>query len=99
MRFAVYVAERKDRAVEEFRLLRVLLGTALEGRVDRVNERVEDYRQLLEKRRSSEAEPNKDKKMEPVPQGRNFPNSGAPDPVNVNEGAGSARETTRRSAI
>lgn len=99
VRFGVYVLERRDRAVEEFRLLRVVFGTAFEGRVDRVNERVEDYRQLLEKRRASEAEPKSDKKMEPVPQGRNFPNSGAPDPVNVSEGAGSGPETTRRSAI
>jgi anti-sigma factor RsiW len=99
VRYGVYVAERKDRAVEELRLLRVVFGTAFEGRVDRVNERVEDYRQLLEKRRASEAETSKDKKMEPAPQGRNFPNSGAPDPVNVSEGAGSGPETTRRSTI
>ena len=50
----VYVAERKDRLVEDFRVLRVLVGTAFEGRVDRVNDRVEDYRRLLERRQKDE---------------------------------------------
>ena len=53
---AVYVLERKDRMVEDFRLLRVVVGTAFEGRVDRVNDRVEDYRRLLD-RRKKEGEP------------------------------------------
>jgi anti-sigma factor RsiW len=95
----VYVAERKERAVEEFRLLRVVFGTAFEGRVDRVNERVEDYRQLLEKRRASEAEGSRDVPPEAAPQGSNFPNSTGVDPVNVSEGAAGRPETTRRSAI
>lgn len=46
----VYVAEKKDRLFEDFRMLRVVVGTAFEGRVDRVNDRVEDYRRLLERR-------------------------------------------------
>ena len=46
----MYVAEKKDRLFEDFRMLRVLVGTAFEGRVDRVNDRVEDYRRLLERR-------------------------------------------------
>ena len=46
----MYVAEKKDRLVEDFRMLRVVVGTAFEGRVDRVNDRVEDYRRLLERR-------------------------------------------------
>ena len=46
----VYVAEKKDHLVEDFRMLRVVVGTAFEGRVDRVNDRVEDYRRLLERR-------------------------------------------------
>jgi anti-sigma factor RsiW len=50
----VYAAERKDRLVEDFRVLRVLVGTAFEGRVDRVNDRVEDYRRLLERRQKDE---------------------------------------------
>jgi hypothetical protein len=48
-----YLAERKDRLVEDFRLLRVVIGTAFEGRLDRVNDRVDDYRRLLERRRNA----------------------------------------------
>ncbi len=44
--------ERKERLVDDVRILGLVLTTAFEGRVDRVNERVEDYRRLLEKRRS-----------------------------------------------
>jgi anti-sigma factor RsiW len=47
----VYVAEQKDRLIEDFRMLRVVVSTAFEGRIDRVNDRVEDYRRLLERRR------------------------------------------------
>jgi hypothetical protein len=43
--------ERKDRLVEDVRILGVVLETAFEGRVERVNERVEDYRRLLDRRR------------------------------------------------
>ena len=46
----IYVAEKRDRLAEDFRMLRVVVGTAFEGRVDRVNDRVEDYRRLLERR-------------------------------------------------
>ena len=52
---AAYLAERKDRLVEDIRILRVVIGTAFEGRLDRVNDRVDDYRRLLEKRRAAEA--------------------------------------------
>jgi len=48
---AVYLIERKDRLVEDLHLLKIVVGTALEGRLDRVQERVEEYRRLLEKRR------------------------------------------------
>ena len=51
-----YLAERKDRLVEDVRVLRVVLETAFEGRVERVNERVEDYRKLLERRKAAEPE-------------------------------------------
>jgi hypothetical protein len=47
--------ERKDRLVEDVRLLGVVLSTAFEGRVEKVNERVEDYRRLIERRRPSPA--------------------------------------------
>jgi hypothetical protein len=46
--------ERKDRIVEDVRILGVVLTTAFEGRLERVNERVEDYRRLLERRRGAE---------------------------------------------
>jgi uncharacterized membrane protein len=45
------LVERKDRLVEDVRVLGVVLGTAFEGRLDRVNERVEDYRRFLDRRR------------------------------------------------
>jgi anti-sigma factor RsiW len=45
------ILERKDRLVEDVRMLGVVLSTAFEGRLERVNERVEDYRRLLERRR------------------------------------------------
>lgn len=48
-----YIAERKDRLVEDLRLLRVVIRTAFEGRLDRVNDRVDDYRRLLERRRNA----------------------------------------------
>ena len=35
--------------------MRIVVGTAFEARVDRVNDRVDDYRRLLEKRRSEGA--------------------------------------------
>jgi anti-sigma factor RsiW len=50
----VYVVEKKERLIEDVRLLRVVIGTAFEGRLDRVNDRVEDYRRLLERRRRDE---------------------------------------------
>ena len=68
-----YLAERKDRLVEDVRVLKVVLETAFEGRVERVNERVEDYRKLLERRRQAEPGPGETKKTN---DGRDtFPNS------------------------
>ena len=49
-----YLAERKDRLVEDVRVLRVVIETAFEGRVEQVGERVEDYRKLLERRQADE---------------------------------------------
>ncbi len=49
-----YLAERRDRLVEDVRLLRVVVETAFEGRVDRVTERVDDYRRLLARRKAQE---------------------------------------------
>jgi hypothetical protein len=53
------LAEKKDRLLEDLRLLRVVIAAAFEGRLDRVNERFEDYRRLLEKRRASDSEQKK----------------------------------------
>ncbi len=97
-RFGVHAAERRDRAVEELRLLRILVATAFEGRLDRVNERVEDYRQLLEKRRASE-QSNPPLPPEKAPQGRNFPNPESPGPVYASGDGVERPETTRRSTI
>jgi Putative zinc-finger len=52
----VYLVERKDRLMEDLRILRVVIGTAFEGRLDRVNDRVDDYRRLLERRKRAEEE-------------------------------------------
>lgn len=49
----VHVMERKERALEDLRMLRVIVGATFEGRVDRVTERVDDYRRLLERRRAA----------------------------------------------
>jgi hypothetical protein len=48
---AASAQERAERLVEDLRMLRVMIATAFEGRVDRVHDRVDDYRRLLEKRR------------------------------------------------
>jgi hypothetical protein len=42
--------EHKDRLVEDVRLLGAVLSTAFEGRLEKVEERVEDYKRLLERR-------------------------------------------------
>ncbi|MBI3932845.1 MAG: zf-HC2 domain-containing protein [Acidobacteria bacterium] len=55
----VYLAERRERLVEDFRILRVVVGTAFGSRLDRVNDRVEDYRRLLERRRAAEQDSKK----------------------------------------
>jgi hypothetical protein len=50
--------ERKDRLIEDVRLLGVVLSTAFEGRIERVNDRVNDYKKLIEKRKTDKpAEP------------------------------------------
>jgi len=56
---SVYIIEKKDRLVEDFRLLKAVIGTAFEGRIDRMNDRVEDYRRLLERRRRDDPEERK----------------------------------------
>lgn len=51
-----YVGERRDRLLEDVRILRIVIGAAFEGRLDRVNDRFEDYRRLLERRSAAAAE-------------------------------------------
>jgi putative zinc finger protein len=70
----MYVAEKKDRLFEDFRMLRVVVGTAFEGRVDRVNDRVEDYRRLLERRQ-------RDAQMERLQQAPSSSPAPSPRPV------------------
>jgi uncharacterized membrane protein len=62
------IIQHKDRMVEDVRILGVVLTTAFEGRLERVNDRVEDYRQLLERRRTGEQEDSKrGSKIRPLP--------------------------------
>lgn len=76
----VYVAEKRDHLSEDFRMLRVVVGTAFEGRVDRVNDRVEDYRRLLERRQRdaqmqrSQQAPSGSPSPSPRPGGQELPN-------------------------
>lgn len=53
---SVYITERKDRLVEDVRLLPAAVATAVEGRMDRMGGRVHDYRRFLERHRQGEAE-------------------------------------------
>jgi anti-sigma factor RsiW len=52
---ALYLGERKERVVEDLRMLRLIVSTAFEGRLDQMGERVEDYRKLIERRRKADA--------------------------------------------
>jgi len=70
----VRLIERKDRAVEDLRVLRVTVAATFAGRVDTVSERVDDYRRLLERRRaapaaSPEASPTPTTSPRPRPRG------------------------------
>ncbi len=75
--------ERKDRLVEDLRLLRVVISTAFEGRVDRVNDRVEDYRRLLERRRQDEKARDDSKKGQASLGGQRFASSASRRPGNI----------------
>jgi hypothetical protein len=52
-RAGLFLIERKDRAVEDLRVLRVVMGATFSGRMESVNERVDDYRRLLQRRRAA----------------------------------------------
>jgi hypothetical protein len=53
-RNAAALRSQGDEWLEDIRLVRVLVSTALGGRLDRVQEQVEDYRRLMEKRRKTQ---------------------------------------------
>ncbi len=60
--------ERKDRLIEDVRLLGVVLGAAFEGRIERVNDRVNDYRKLIERRKAARpAEPRQGRERRGMP--------------------------------
>jgi hypothetical protein len=61
------IIDRKDRMVEDVRVLGVVLTTAFEGRLERMNERVEDYRQLLERRRGEPEDSKRGSGIRPHP--------------------------------
>jgi anti-sigma factor RsiW len=73
---AVFLEERKDRWVEDVRILRVVIAAAFEGRLDRVNDRFDDYRRLIEKRRAT---------AQPKKTGKNQSNSARADLVTRSE--------------
>lgn len=56
-----YLVEQKDRLIEDVRILGVVISTAFEGRLDRMTDRVDDYRRLLERRRLNEQEEKKNR--------------------------------------
>lgn len=59
--------ERKDRLVEDVRLLGVVLSTAFEGRIEKVGERALDYKRLLERRRAApQGDPKQGRGRQPV---------------------------------
>lgn len=72
-----YVLEKKDRLLEDLRILRVVMGAAIEGRLDGVSDRVEDYRRLIERRRESEQQ----RSPSPPPKPSDLSNSTEPGRV------------------
>jgi Putative zinc-finger len=58
--------ERKDRLIEDVRLLGVVLSTAFEGRIEKVGERVQDYKRLLERRKAGPNEPKQGQGLRPT---------------------------------
>lgn len=79
-----YLAERKDRLLENLRTLRIVVATAFEGRVDRMNDRVDDYRKLLERRRVSDPQ----KKPVETPQSLSSENSNSRPTASVTSSEG-----------
>ena len=63
----VFLTERKDRLVEDVRVLRVVIQSSFEGPLERVNERVLDYRRQLERRRSGRPADHEEKSSRGIP--------------------------------
>lgn len=72
----VQFLERKERLTEDLRIMRLVVATAFEERVDRVGDRVDDYRRLLEKRRAEDDKkvPAKTAPAEPSAEGPSLAN-------------------------
>ncbi len=62
-----YLLARSDRLVEDVRILGVVITTAFEGRLDRVNDRMDDYRKRLQRRRAPEEDAKKRESGLPAP--------------------------------
>lgn len=56
MNMGVHMVERQERLVEDVRGLPSLVGSAVSGRMERVGDRVEDYKRYLERRRQGDVE-------------------------------------------
>jgi hypothetical protein len=84
-----YVLEKKDRLLEDLRILRVVVGAAVEGRLDGVSDRVEDYRRLIERRRESEQQ----RSPSPPPKPGDGPSSTLPNST----GSGRVERDVERS--
>lgn len=83
-----YLAERKDRLLENLRTLRIVIATAFEGRVDRMNDRVDDYRKLLARRPVSDPH----KKPAETPQSLSSENSNSGPTASVTSSEGDASQ-------
>ena len=60
-----WVMERRDRMMEDLRLVRTVITMAFEGRVDRMSDRVDDYRRALEKQQEQTKGKNKEMRVDP----------------------------------
>jgi anti-sigma factor RsiW len=63
-----WVLERRDRLVEDLKLVRVVITAAFEGRLDTMSDRVADYRRTLEKRQEETKGKDKGAGVAPLPQ-------------------------------
>lgn len=92
-----YLQEKTDRLLEDVRLLRVVITTAFEGRLERVNDRVDDYRRLMERRRNSDAEQKKSR-VDGAAAARRLADAGCPFPSFERRPGGPPRISRTRTA-